>query len=51
LAAVVGLALGEMQSHAAVLIDRYRVDLRAQPPTRASQSLLGAVFLGAPAAW
>ena len=50
LAAVVGLAGGQMEGGAAVFIDRRRVDFRAPTPARASQSLLGAVFLGAPAA-
>ena len=50
LAAVVGMSGSEMEGHAAVFVDSRRVDLRAQSSTRAPQSLVAAVFFGAPAA-
>ena len=50
LSAVVGMSGGEMQSHGAILIEGGGMDLGAQPTARASQSLVAAVFFGAPAA-
>jgi hypothetical protein len=39
-----------MQCYAAVFVDRGRVDFGGKSPAGASQSLVGALFLGAPAA-
>ena len=50
LAAVVGMPGSEMEGNAAVFVNSRRVDFRAQSPTRAPQSLVAAVFFGAPAA-
>ena len=45
LTTVVGMPGGEVESHAAVFVNGRRVDFRAQSSTRASQSLIAAVFL------
>ena len=50
LAAIVCLSRGEVQGHAAVLVNGGRVQLGRQAPTRAAQSLVETVFFGAPAA-
>ena len=50
LPAIVGVPRAQVEGHGAVFIDCGRVDLRAQSPARAAQSLIGAVFFGAPAA-
>ena len=50
LAAVVGMPGREMEGDAAIFVNRRRVDFRAQSSTRAPQSLVAAVFFGAPAA-
>ena len=47
---VVGVASTQMESYTAIFIDGGSVDLGAQSPARASKSLIGAVFFGAPAA-
>jgi hypothetical protein len=47
---IMGLAGSQVQGYRAVLVDGGRVDLRAEAPARAAQSLVGAVFFGAPAA-
>ena len=50
LAAIMGLAFRQVKSRAATFIDRSGMNLGAQSPARAAQSLVGAVFFGAPAA-
>lgn len=47
---IMGLARCQMQRDPAVFIDRGRVDFGGKSPARASQSLVGALFFGAPAA-
>ncbi|KAF0094228.1 MAG: hypothetical protein E1N59_2119 [Puniceicoccaceae bacterium 5H] len=49
-AAVVGLAGAQTEPQQVVLIAAGGVDLGGQPTSRASQSLIATVFLGAPAA-
>ena len=51
LPAIMGVTWSQMQGHRAVFVDGGRVDLGAQSSARASQSLVEAVFFGAPAAW
>ena len=50
LTAIVGMPGREVEGHAAVFVNGRRVDFRAQSSTRAPQSLVPAVFFGAPAA-
>ena len=50
LPAIVGVAGGQVEGDCAVFVERGRVDLGAPAPTRAAQSLVAAVFFGAPAA-
>ena len=50
LAAIMRLSRSQVQRDTAVFVHGGRVDLRGQAPTRAAQSLVGAVFFGAPAA-
>src|SRR4249919_61535 len=49
LAAVVGMPSTEMEGNAAIFVNGSRVDFRAQSSTRAPQSLVAALFVGAPA--
>jgi hypothetical protein len=50
LAAIMGLAFRQVKGCAATFIDRGGMNLGAQSPARAAQSLVRAVFFGAPAA-
>jgi len=50
LAAIMGLTFRQVKGRAAIFINRGGMDLGAQSPARAAQSLVGAVFFGAPAA-
>ena len=50
LPSIVGLAGGQMERDGAVFVESRRVDFGGEPPARAPQSLLGAIFFGAPAA-